>query len=125
MPFPDESFDFVVCMTTFANFADKKFIVIDEMKRVLKSSGKIVISVFSEDAFSERMALYKTVGVRIKEVKGTTVVFDESLGDNISEQFTKTELENIFLKENLVIEDITKVNIAYLCTLSLKQVSVV
>jgi len=117
LPFDNEEFDFVICMITFANFADKKFKALEEMRRVLKDSGKIIISVFSENALEERMRVYKTSGVKIKEVKNGTVIFDESLGDNISEQFTKEQLENIFSKVNLKIEDIKKVDIAYLCTL--------
>ena len=108
LPFDNEEFDFVICMTTFANFADKKFKALEEMRRVLKDSGKIIISVFSENALEERMRVYKTSGVKIKEVKNGTVIFDESLGDNISEQFTKEQLENIFSKVNLKIEDIKK-----------------
>ena len=105
-------------MTTFANFAYKKFIILEEMKRVLKNSGKIIISVFSEDALEERMKVYKASGVKIKKIKNGTVIFDESLGDNISEQFFKEQLEDIFSRANLKINDITKVNITYLCTLS-------
>lgn len=48
LPFKNEEFDSVICMTTFANFADKKIIILNEMKRILKKSGKIIISVFSE-----------------------------------------------------------------------------
>jgi len=118
LSFENEKFDFVVCMTTFANFADNKFIILEEMKRVLKNSGKIIISVFSEDALEERMKVYKASGVKIKKIENGKVVFDESLGDNISEQFSKEQLEDIFSRANLKIEDITKVNIAYLCTLS-------
>lgn len=118
LPFNKEEFDFVICMTSFANFADKKFKVLEEMKRVLKESGKIIISVFSEDALGERMKIYKALGVKIKEIKKGTVIFDESLDDNISEQFTKEQLEDIFSEANLKIEDMTKVNIAYLCTLT-------
>jgi ubiquinone/menaquinone biosynthesis C-methylase UbiE len=118
LPFKDEEFDFVMCMTTFANFGDKKFIVLKEMKRVLKKTGKIIISVFSEDAFEERMKIYKASGVKIKEIKDGNVVFDESVGDNVSEQFTKKQLEDIFSRANLHIEDITRLNIAYLCTLT-------
>ena len=117
LPFDSEEFDFVICMITFANFADKKFKALEEMRRVLKDSGKIIISVFSENALEERMRVYKTSGGKIKEVKNGTVIFDESLGDSISEQFTKEQLENIFSRSNLKIENITKVNIAYLCTL--------
>jgi len=118
LSFDDETFDFVICMGTFANFADDKFAVLSEMRRVLKKSGKIIISVYSEDAFDERMKIYKASGVKIKEIKDGTVVFDEALGDNISEQFSKKQLEDIFSRANLHIEDITKVNIAYLCTLT-------
>lgn len=118
LPFENEEFNFVVCMTTFANFADNKFVILEEMKRVLKNSGKIIISVFSEDALEERMKVYKALRVKIKSIENGKVVFDESLGDNISEQFSKEQLEDIFSRANLKIDDITKVNIAYLCTLS-------
>ena len=118
LPFNNEEFDFVICMTTFANFADKKFRVIEEMKRVLKEFGKIIISVFSEDALDERMKVYKSSGVKIKEIKNGTVIFDDIIDDNVSEQFTKEQLEEIFSRANLKTEDITKVNIAYLCTLT-------
>ena len=107
-----------MCMTTFANFGDKKFIVLEEMKRVLKKSGKIIISVFSEDAFEERMKVYNASGIKIKEINQGNVVFDETVGDNISEQFSRKQLSDIFFRKNLRVEDITKVNIAYLCTLT-------
>ncbi|MBU2638060.1 MAG: class I SAM-dependent methyltransferase [Nanoarchaeota archaeon] len=118
LPFKDEEFDFVICMGTFANFADKKFAVLEEMKRVLKKTGKIIISVYSEDAFEERIKVYSASGTKIKEIKGGKVIFDEELGDNTSEQFSREELEKIFSKVQLKIEDMTKVNIAYLCRLS-------
>lgn len=118
LPFKDGEFDFVISMTTFANFGDKKFIILKEMKRVLKKFGKIIISVFSEDAFDERMKVYETVGVKIESIKDKNVIFDESVGDNISEQFNRLQLENIFSQAGLNVEDITKVDIAYLCTLT-------
>ena len=118
LSFDDGTFDFIICMGTFANFAEDKFEVLKEMKRVLKKSGKIIISVYSEDAFDERIKVYKASGVKINEIKNGTVIFEETLGDNISEQFTKKQLEDIFSQANLQIEDLTKVNIAYLCTLT-------
>lgn len=119
LPFESEEFDYVVCMTTFANFADKKFLILEEIKRVLKKDGKFIMSVFSEDAFDERIKLYKKLGI-IKEIRGTTVVlnFDNDFSDNISEQFTEKELRNIFKRAKLKVVDITRINIAYLCTLS-------
>jgi len=118
IPFSNEEFDFVICMGTFTNLAEKKLLVLKEIRRVLKKSGKIIISTFSEDALEERMKIYKALGSKIKEIKETTVIFDESLGDNISEQFSEQQLRNIFSQINLKVEDITKTGIAYLCTLS-------
>lgn len=118
LPFSDAEFDFVICMGSFANFADKKHIILQEMRRVLKPTGKIIISVFSEDALEERMKLYKTLGDIVKEVRGTTVIFHESLGDNISEQFNESQLREIFAQNNLQVENIVKAEIAYLCTIS-------
>ncbi|MBW2990702.1 class I SAM-dependent methyltransferase [Candidatus Woesearchaeota archaeon] len=118
LPFEDKSFDYVICMTTFANFGKKKYDIINEMKRVLLDNGRIIISVFSQNAFEERMKVYKDSECKIKEIKGTTVVFEDSLVDNVSEQFSRSELEEIFTKANLKIKDVTEVNIAYLCVLS-------
>jgi len=117
LPLENKEFDFVICMTTFANFADSKQKVLSEMKRVLKDDGFIIISVFSEDAFEERMKMYNKLNAPIKEIKGTTVIFDEEIGDNISEQFSKEQLLDIFSKANLSIVDIKKKGIAYLCKL--------
>lgn len=119
LPFENDSFDYVVCMTSFVNFAGKKMEILREMKRVLRLDGKIIMSVFSQNALPERMKVYQNVNAPIKEVtnKGT-VIFDESLGDNISEQFTKEELVDIFNQVELHPEDITELNIAYLCLLS-------
>lgn len=118
LPFSDGVFDFVICMTTFANFADQKYIVLEEMKRVLKNDGKIIISVFSENALEERMKIYTNLGIKIRKVEKGKVTFDESVGDNISEQFSELELREIFSQATLKINDITKVDIAYLCTVS-------
>lgn len=117
LPFQEGEFDFVVCMATFVNFGDNKLIVLEEMKRVLKNSGKIIISVFSEDALEDRMKVYKFIGIAINNIENGKVVFNEGVGDNISEQFSKEQLEDIFFRANLKIENITKLNIAYLCTL--------
>jgi ubiquinone/menaquinone biosynthesis C-methylase UbiE len=68
LPFEKEQFDFVICMTTFANFAEKKLDVLSEMKRVLRIDGKIIISVFSESALEERMKVYSQVGITIDRI---------------------------------------------------------
>ena len=86
------------------------------MKRTLKDNGKIIISVFSEDAFEERMKVYKKVDAKIKEVIGNKkVIFEENV---ISEQFSKEELITIFHKSGLKVNEIIKSGIGYLCLLS-------
>jgi ubiquinone/menaquinone biosynthesis C-methylase UbiE len=100
IPFSEDSFDFVICMTTFANFGEKKFQILAEMKRVSRDDGFIILSVYADNAFEDRIKLYKADGAfeKIKEIKGTTVIFDESIGDNISEQFSREELIYFFKK---------------------------
>ncbi|MCX6818912.1 MAG: class I SAM-dependent methyltransferase [Candidatus Aenigmarchaeota archaeon] len=46
IPFPDKSFDTILCIFTVLNFCDINKAV-NEMKRVLKTGGKIIISVTS------------------------------------------------------------------------------
>lgn len=119
LPFKKSEFDFVLCLTTFANFGDDKYKALEEMKRVLKDTGKIIISVFSEDAFEERMKVYKKHRAGIKQIiNNKKVIFDEKIGDNISEQFSKEELKEIFDKVNLKVEKINKSGIGYICKLS-------
>jgi ubiquinone/menaquinone biosynthesis C-methylase UbiE len=49
MPFPDESFDFVVCRAAFKNFSDPVG-ALDEIHRVLKPGGKASIYDLRKDA---------------------------------------------------------------------------
>lgn len=118
LPFDDTSFDVAMCMTTFANFGADRAAILSEVKRVLKHTGKFIVSVFSEDALEERMKVYESVGVDIIDVDDRgKVTFDESLGANVSEQFSEEELRTIFAEAEFDVEDIKKVGIAYLCTL--------
>lgn len=118
LPFEKNSFDFIICMTTFANFGDKKFKVLEEMKRVIKDNGKIILSVFSEDAFEERMKLYKRIGFPFKKIVGTTTYFKDEWGEGISEQFSEKQLKEVFSKVKLKVIEILKLEMSYICKLS-------
>ncbi|MBS3093799.1 class I SAM-dependent methyltransferase [Candidatus Pacearchaeota archaeon] len=119
LPFKDNTFDHVLCLTTFANFGDDKYKILEEMKRVVRKKGTIIISVFSEDALDERMKVYKSQEVPIKEIaKNGKIIFDESVGANVSEQFSKKELIKIFSKVKFTVEEIEKSGIGYMCKLS-------
>jgi ubiquinone/menaquinone biosynthesis C-methylase UbiE len=116
LPFEDNSFDFVICMGSFANFEDYKIQALREMRRVAIDDGFVILSVYSEDAFEERMKLYKREDVNIKEIQGTTVIFDE-ISDNISEQFSREKLEELFKEAGLEVVEIKKLSISYVCKL--------
>ena len=123
LSFEDNSFDYVTCMGSFTNFGENKIPALKEMKRVLRDNGKIILSAFSENAMPERMKIYKkfgkAYGKKIKEIKKDgTVIFDESLGDNISEQFSEKQLRGFFDEVRLKVEEIKKVGIGYICRLS-------
>ena len=118
LPFKNNSFDVVICMTTFSNFGDYKIKILNEMYRVVRNNGTVVISMYGDNAFSERMKIYKKLKFPIKEIKGTTVYFDEKIGDNVSEQFYKKQLIEIFNKTKLKIVEIKRAGIFYVCKLS-------
>jgi len=117
LPFKDNSFDYIICMTTPANFGDDKDKFYFEMKRVVKESGEIILSVFNEDALSERIKLYKSIDLPIRDILGNRIIFDKSFDANISEGFNKNELEEIFKRNGLKIIEIKKESIGYFCRL--------
>lgn len=118
LPFSEKSFDIVTLMMTLVNFSNNKVKALKEMSRVLKQDGKIIISVYSEDAFDERIKMYKISGSPIKTTKGTKVFFDIPGNANESEQFSKEEIEVLVEEANLKLSDCTKVNsVAYICEL--------
>ena len=122
LPFRNESFPYVTCMASFTNLGKNKIPSLKEMRRIVKANGRIILSAFSEDAMPERMKLYKKFDQKygmIKEIrKDGTVIFDKSLGDNISEQFSEKQLRSFFDEVELKVEEIKKVGIGYICRLS-------
>ena len=121
LPFPDKSFDVMIFLDTLVNMKENKVQALKEMSRVLTDTGKIIISVYSEDAFDARMDIYKIVNAPINKTEGTKVTFDESLAANVSEQFSKEDIESLADQSGLNLVDCKKVpGIAYICTLAKK-----
>jgi len=119
LPFEDKTFDVVLHMMTLVNFERNKVTVLQEMSRVLKDGGKIIISVYSEHAFPARMEVYQKLGSPIEKIEGTTVTFDKSVGANKSEQFTQEELELLVEQASLKIKACQRVgDLAYICELT-------
>ena len=117
LPFESGTFDTVLCLTTFANLYEKKFKALAEMRRVLKEDGRVIISVYADNALKERMKLYKKINAEIKGVSPNgTVVFNQFNG--YSEQFSRSDLEKIFKKARLRPLAWKRVSIAHICMLS-------
>jgi len=114
LKFPDNCFDFVLCMANiFGNLGRDKLSVLKEMKRVCKSSGKIIISVYNEKALKPRLDSYANDGLtHIKVTKQGTVYTKEGL---FSEQFTKKKLISLFKRLRLNYKIISLNQISYLC----------
>lgn len=118
LPFEDGSFDVVTLLMILPNLNTDKEAAFKEAERVLKDDGFIIVSTFAETAFEERMEIYKQVNAPIKRIDGTTVIFDESLGANVSEQFSLEDIENLAKSAGLTLADHQKVGaIAYICKL--------
>lgn len=118
LPFKDNYFDVVICIGSLCNAADNKLKWLTEMRRVIKKGGDIILSVYSEDAFNERMGLYKRLNVPIVKIEGTKVILDKrKVKDYISEQFSRRELEDLFKKAELKTIEVAKSGIGYICKL--------
>ena len=116
LSFKDDSFDYVLCLTTPANFMDETDKFYQEMKRIVKPKGEIIISVFNEDALLERLKLYKKLNSPIIKIEGNEVFFD--IKDIPSSRgFSKEELEQIFKRNGLKVIELIKKSIGYFCRL--------
>lgn len=116
LPFDSNYFDFVICMdNTFGDFFNK-ILTLQEMTRVLKAEGKIILSVYNEKALKTRIKDYKAAGHKIIKIdkKEGTIYTKEGL---VSKQFTKKELKQLFESLKLSYEIINITPITYLCIL--------
>ncbi len=116
LPFEDSTFDTVTFLIILPNLEYNKETALKESVRVLKDKGHLILSTFSDTAFEERIKMYNILNVPIKEIIGTKVIFDKSLGANTSEQFSLEELTSLGNKVGLRMIDSKKIgDIAYIC----------
>jgi len=121
LSFYNKSFDVVFAFITLVNWGDNKIKALKEMKRVLKDDGKIIISVYSEDATKNRILQYTNIGLDIKEIKGNKIIFDVKHA-GISEQFFVSDLEKMAEKVGMKITQVEKVEgLAYIFELKNKM----
>ena len=114
--FPKEYFDIIVIVgNTFGNLGDNKENVLQEMKRILKPNGKILLSVYSEGAKAKRLTAYKDIGMEIKTTRSKKIVFNGGL---ISEEFSKKDITSLFEKYGLKVQFKDISSIALFCIVS-------
>lgn len=116
LPFKENYFDFVICMgNTFGVIynADK---ALQEMERVVKPEGKIILSVYNEKALSSRIENYKKARHKIVKIDEKRTIFTKE--GLVSKQFSKDYLKAIFKKFALKFKIINFTPISYLCILS-------
>ncbi|OGZ63258.1 MAG: hypothetical protein A3C58_03385 [Candidatus Staskawiczbacteria bacterium RIFCSPHIGHO2_02_FULL_34_10] len=115
LPFPDKSFDIAVLMCTLVNFENKKTEALKEMKRVIKDSGKLIISVYAKDALKNRLEQYKKINLPIKEISDKKVIFENILEAGTSEQFSISDIKELGKDIDIKVENLEKVpEIAYI-----------
>ena len=110
LPFEDEKFDIVFSLVAFHHLPteDLQLKALNEMKRVLKSKGKIIL--LNWNAYSDWVKIklkkgdYKDLGNHLFQVPWKTGE-GESIGDRIYYGFTLEELENLFKTSGLKLED--------------------
>jgi len=113
MHFDDSSFNYVVMLwNTFGNLYSLRDRILQEVKRVLKPNGKILISVFSENVLPAYFEMLKQNKLEVAHFDENYVFLTEGL---VSERFSKGKLEKIFQKAGLdfKIEPLTE--ISYWC----------
>lgn len=121
IPVKDDFFDYATLIGLYSNLGKKKEKALKELNRVLKNGALVVISAYNEDAFGERMKYYDKVKIPIRKIVGTTVYFPKRIGDSISEQFYKKDLERDFKKAGFEVMKIFKKGVGYVAILRKKS----
>ncbi len=113
MHFKDASFDYVVMMwNTFGNLYSSRNQVLQESSRVLRPSGKIFLSVFSENVLPPYFEMLRCSGLNVAHFDENYVFLKEGL---VSERFTQKKLEQIFEQKSLNYKIKKLTDIAYWC----------
>jgi len=102
--FPNGFFDGVVCFgNTFGNLGRDKLKALNEMKRVCRKGGRILISVYNEKALESRLASYILDELPHSRVTSQGTVYTSQ--GFTSEQFRKKRLVGILEKGGCVKPD--------------------
>ena len=104
MPFPKETFDFLLCRAAFKNFADPVG-ALKEMCRVLKPGGRGLLIDLSRDARPDDVSrAVDKMGLKTINRLLTRMVFKTML---IRNAYTRAEFEQMLAQTNFAQTDIT------------------
>lgn len=112
----DNAFDYVVCMGgTFGNMPNIEEQVLQEMIRVVKPHGQVILNVFNENATAAQHANYKRLGLTDITDVGNITTTKEGL---YSRRFTQNDLEGLFANAGLTCSIKNSCPIGYLAIAS-------
>lgn len=113
--FDNNSFDYVVMLwNTFGNLYSSRDKVLEEVKRVVRPEGKILLSILSEKVLDAYFDMLKQNKLVVQHKDENYIFLREGL---VSERFSREKLEKI-CKENGLNPKIEKLtNISYWCEL--------
>ncbi len=119
MPFEDGYFDISLsAFGTFGNHHHDKFAVLKEMRRVTKSKGRVLLSVYGENAAEFQKELYDSLGVESRVLGDFTIyTFPDGTG-SMAERFSQNKLRKLFADSgfnNFKIEGLGE--FGYMCDL--------
>ncbi len=102
MSFKNNVFDASLLMfNTLGNLGKEKTNAIREMARVTKCGGKIIVSVYAENAFSFQQEFYKAAGQTTIWRVGDITHADGACRHWASETFTKQKISKVFKEAGL------------------------
>ena len=109
LPFEDNEFDIIYCIATFHHLSDEKsrLKALEEMKRVLKPSGYIIMTNWNLNSKTAQKMVEK--GKFKRDGQDVLVPWlnpeGEVLGERFYYAFDTEELKDLFKKTDLVLED--------------------
>jgi ubiquinone/menaquinone biosynthesis C-methylase UbiE len=113
MPFPENTFDFLLCRAAFKNFSEPKR-ALDEMHRVLKPGGQALIIDLRRDASNQSIKqAVDNMNLGVVNAAITQLTFRFML---LKRAYTKSEFEKLIsetkFRETEIREDLTGLEIA-------------
>lgn len=100
--FGDASFDVVFGVgNTLGNLDEAKLISLQEMKRLVKDDGHILLTVYSKEADAERRRSYSQLEIGYAVGDAGEIRFEDGL---VSESFSVEELQSLFQQADLKVK---------------------